>query len=74
MPLITVAAGAFLVILGFALYEWFTNDLYAVNGRDSLIYMGSFYLLALLIYLGSRVYRRSQGIDMRMVHSEIPVE
>ncbi|HEX5468927.1 MAG TPA: APC family permease [Gaiellaceae bacterium] len=74
VPLITFAACGFLVILGFALYEWFTNDLYAVNGRDSLIYMGSFYLLALVIYLGSRVYRRSQGIDMRMVHSEIPVE
>jgi basic amino acid/polyamine antiporter, APA family len=74
VPLITFAACGFLVILGFALYEWFTNDLYAVNGRDSLIYMGSFYLLALAIYLGSRVYRRSQGIDMRMVHSEIPVE
>jgi basic amino acid/polyamine antiporter, APA family len=74
LPLISVAAGAFLVILGFALYEWFTNDLYAVNDRNTLIYMGSFYVLALVIYFGSRFYRRNQGIDMRMVHSEIPVE
>jgi basic amino acid/polyamine antiporter, APA family len=74
LPLISVAAGAFLVILGFALYEWFTNDLYAVNDRNTLIYMGSFYVLALVIYFGSRLYRRNQGIDMRMVHSEIPVE
>jgi APA family basic amino acid/polyamine antiporter len=74
LPLISVAAGAFLVILGFALYEWFTNDLYAVNDRDTLIYMGSFYALAIVIYFGSRIYRRNQGIDMRMVHSEIPVE
>jgi APA family basic amino acid/polyamine antiporter len=74
LPVITVAAILFLGILGFALYEWFTNDLYAVNGRDSLLYMGSFYVLAIAIYVGSRVYRRNQGIDMKMVHSEIPVE
>jgi basic amino acid/polyamine antiporter, APA family len=74
LPLISVAAFAFLIILGFALYEWFTNDLYAVNDRNTLIYMGSFYVLALVIYFGSRFYRRNQGIDMRMVHSEIPAE
>jgi basic amino acid/polyamine antiporter, APA family len=74
LPVITVAAILFLGILGFALYEWFTNDLYAVNGRDSLLYMGSFYVLAIAIYLGSRMYRRNQGINMKMVHSEIPVE
>jgi basic amino acid/polyamine antiporter, APA family len=74
LPLITVAAAGFLVILGFALYEWFTNDIYALNGRESLIYMGCLYAVALLIYLASRFVRRSQGIDMRMVHSEIPVE
>ncbi len=74
LPVITVAAILFLVILGFALYEWFTNDLYAVNGRDSLIYMGSFYVLAIAIFVGSRIYRRSQGIDMKLVQSEIPVE
>ena len=61
-------------ILGFALYEWFSNDLYAVNGRDTLLYMGALYVLAIAIYVGSRIYRRNQGIDMRMVHSEIPVE
>jgi basic amino acid/polyamine antiporter, APA family len=74
LPLISVAAFAFLIILGFALYEWFTNDLYAVNDRNTLIYMGSFYVLAIVIYFGSRFYRRRQGIDMRMVHSEIPAE
>ena len=74
VPLITLAALGFMVILGFALYKWFTDELYALNNRDSLIYLGSLYGLALLIYLGSRFVRRSQGIDMRMVHSEIPAE
>jgi basic amino acid/polyamine antiporter, APA family len=74
VPLITVAAAGFLVILGFALYEWFTNDIYALNGRDSLVYMGILYAIALGIYLVSWFVRRSQGIDMSMVHREIPVE
>jgi basic amino acid/polyamine antiporter, APA family len=74
IPLITVAAVGFIGILALALYQWFAKDIYALNGKDTLIYLGSLYALALLIYVGSRLYRRSQGIDMRMVHSEIPVE
>jgi basic amino acid/polyamine antiporter, APA family len=74
IPLITLAAVGFMGILGLALYQWFTEDVYALNGRDTLIYLGSLYVLAIVIYFGSRFYRRRQGIDMRMVHSEIPAE
>ena len=76
-PLITVAAAAFLVILGFAIYEWSTNAVYGIdwtNFRSSFYYMFALYGLALGIYVVSRFVRRAQGIDMRMVHSEIPVE
>jgi APA family basic amino acid/polyamine antiporter len=74
VPLITVAACAFLVILGFALYEWFQNDIYGLNGSHSLIYMGSLYVLALAIYFGAWLYRRSQGTSLGMVYGEIPAE
>jgi hypothetical protein len=74
IPLITVAAAGFLVILGYALYEWFSNDIYGINDSGSLLYMGILYVIALAIYVGSRIWRRSQGIDMGMVHREIPVE
>jgi basic amino acid/polyamine antiporter, APA family len=77
LPLITAAAGGFLVILGFAVYEWLNNTIYGVDfhaHRGSIWYMLVLYGIALAIYAGSRIYRRSQGIDMRMVHSEIPVE
>jgi hypothetical protein len=36
--------------------------------------MGILYLVALAIYLGSRLLRKQQGIDMTMVHKEIPAE
>jgi basic amino acid/polyamine antiporter, APA family len=77
IPLITVAAGGFLVILGFAIYEWLTNTIYGIDfhaHRGSIWYMLVLYGIALGIYLGSRFVRRSQGIDMKMVHSEIPAE
>jgi basic amino acid/polyamine antiporter, APA family len=77
LPLITVAAGGFLIILGFAIYEWLNNTIYGIDfhlHRGSVWYMLVLYGIALGIYVASRIYRRSQGIDMRMVHSEIPVE
>jgi basic amino acid/polyamine antiporter, APA family len=76
-PLITITAVGFLVILGFAIYEWSTNAVYGIDWttfRNSFYYMFALYGLALAIYLGSRFVRRSQGIDMKMVHSEIPAE
>jgi basic amino acid/polyamine antiporter, APA family len=74
LPLITVAAIGFLALLVFCLVKWLTDDVYALNDSGSLIYMGALYVVALGIYLGSRLLRRRQGIDMAMVHKEIPAE
>jgi basic amino acid/polyamine antiporter, APA family len=77
LPIITVAAAGFLVILGFAIYEWVTNAVYGIDwttARHGFYYMFALYGIALAIYVVSRLYRRTQGIDMRLVHSEIPVE
>jgi APA family basic amino acid/polyamine antiporter len=74
LPLISVTGFITAAFLGFNLYHWFTNDLYAVNNEDSLIFMAVMYGLALLIYIVARIYRRSQGIDLKNVYREIPVE
>ena len=74
VPLITVTAVGFLALLAFCLYKWLFDDVYALNDSGSLIYMGSLYVVAFLIYAVSRLWRRRQGIDMTMVHKEIPVE
>ncbi len=39
-----------------------------------VIFMGALYLLAVGIYIGARMYRSRQGIDLGMVYKEIPVE
>jgi basic amino acid/polyamine antiporter, APA family len=74
IPLITFAAAMFALILVFSLYHWFKDDVYGVNNASSLRYMGAMYLLAIAIYVGSRLFRRSQGMDLKMVYDEIPVE
>ena len=74
VPLITVTAVGFLALLAFCLYKWLFDDVYALNDSGSLIYMGSLYVVAFLIYAVSRLWRKRQGIDMAMVHKEIPVE
>jgi APA family basic amino acid/polyamine antiporter len=74
LPLITFSAIGFGIILVFSLYHWFKDDVYGVNKPASLKYMAAMYLLAILIYVGSRLFRRSQGMDLKMVYDEIPVE
>ena len=60
--------------LAFCGYKWFTDDSYGINHANSLKYMAVLYLIAIAIYVISRVVRRREGIDLAMINSEIPVE
>jgi amino acid transporter len=74
VPIVPVSGVITIGLLGFCLYEWFSNDLYFVNNRGSLVYMGSMYVLAIVVYIAARLIRRRQGIDLGLVNKEIPVE
>jgi amino acid transporter len=74
LPLITFAALAFIAFLVFCLYKWLFDDVYGINKTSSLWFMAGLYALAVVIYVGSRIYRRSQGMDLSMVYGEIPAE
>lgn len=78
VPLITIAGIIFGGFLVFLLYEWIVdpNGLYGIGYRNtsSMVYMGAMYVLALVIYLGFRFYRKRQGIDVDKIYQEIPVE
>jgi amino acid transporter len=74
IPLITISGTITALFLGFNLYEWFTNSNYAINNKESLWFMGSMYILAIVIYVIARVVRQRQGIDLKNVYREIPVE
>ena len=70
--------GSFLssaVVVDGVLYIGSTDgNLYAINVPKSLYFMGGMYLLALVIYVIAKIYRRSQGIDLKAIYTEIPVE
>ena len=72
IPLITVSATAFAIFAVFCLFQWMTNDIYGLNNTSSFIYLSTLYVLALGIYVGFRLLRRAQGIDLNMVYTEIP--
>jgi basic amino acid/polyamine antiporter, APA family len=74
IPLITAAAVMFIAFLGFCIYKWLEDGVYGSNNRNSLIYMGCLYAVAFIIYGTSRIVRKRQGMDMKTVYKEIPVE
>jgi amino acid transporter len=78
IPLITVAGVIFGGFLCFLLYQWIfdPNELYGIGLKNtsSMIYMAAMYVLALVIYLGFKFYRRREGIDINKIYDEIPVE
>lgn len=74
IPLISLAGVIFLTFLGFVFYKWMTDDVYGVNSAKSALYMGAMYLVAILLYVGFKNYRKKQGIDMDVVYESIPVE
>ena len=74
LPLITVTGVIFGGFLAFLFYMWATDSVYGVNEPTSYIYMAILYLISIAIYLGSRWYRRKQGINLDEIHKSIPVE
>ena len=74
VPIVPVAGVVTIGLIGFSLYEWLSNDLYAVNKPSSLIYMACMYGLAILIYVVARIVRNRQGVDLSLINKEIPVE
>jgi basic amino acid/polyamine antiporter, APA family len=74
IPLITISGVLTALFLAYNLWKWLDDELYAVNNRSSLVFLGSMYLLALVIYVVAKVVRKRQGIDLNAIHQEIPVE
>ena len=74
VPIVPVAGVVTIALLVFCLIEWLSNDLYFVNNASSLVYMGANYVLAIIIFVGARIIRNRQGIDLSLINKEIPVE
>ena len=74
VPVVPVAGVVTIALLVYNLYEWLSRGAYGVNHGGSLIYMGAMYVLAIGIFVGARIVRNRQGIDLSLINKEIPVE
>lgn len=64
------------IILAWTVILWLKDPLYGigVGNADSIKFLGVVYGAAALLYVVARLYRRSQGVDLDAIHSEIPAE
>ncbi len=76
LPLISLAGGITTIFLGWVLYLWITDPLYAIGigNPNSIIFLGVLYGAAAVLYVAARLYRRTQGVDLEKIHAEIPSE
>src|SRR2546423_1419229 len=79
VPTITIVAVITAAFLVFMLYEWSFNssNLYGTSFQstlNSVYYFLATYVVAIAIYVAARIVRSRQGIDLRRIHHEIPVE
>src|SRR2546421_576674 len=74
--IVRVITGLFLLYM---LHQWSFNpdNLYGTSLQktpNSVIYFVATYVVAVVVYVIARVVRNRQGIDLRRIHHEIPVE
>jgi amino acid transporter len=76
LPLISIAGALSTLFLGWVLYTWLSNPLYAlgVTNPNSIIFLGVLYGAAAVLYVVARFWRRAQGIDLDAIHAQIPAE
>jgi amino acid transporter len=77
MKLIISGAGLITsIILAWTITLWLKDPLYGigVGNTNSIIFLGVVYGAAALLYIVARLVRRTQGVDLDAIHSEIPAE
>jgi APA family basic amino acid/polyamine antiporter len=79
VPMISVVGVITALFLIYMLYQWSFNpdNLYGTSLQstpNSVKYFVATYVVAIVIYVIARVMRSRQGIDLRRIHHEIPVE
>lgn len=75
IPVMSLAAGVFLLFVVFVDYQALFADELALNGRDGLLFVFGCYALSAVIYLTSKLYRRRKDdLDLSLVYRDLPTE
>lgn len=75
VPLMSVAAVIFLAFVLFVDVQALRANELGLNGTKGLLYVGGTYLVAAVIYVVSKVYRKKKdNLDLGVVYQELPAE
>ena len=75
IPVIAVAAVIFLAFVVFVDVQALRADELGLNGTDGLLFVGGTYVVAAVIYIASKIYRkRKENLDLSVVYQELPAE
>jgi basic amino acid/polyamine antiporter, APA family len=75
VPVMAVCAVVFLAFAIFIDVQCLREEALGINGTEGLIFVGGSYVVAAVIYIGSKLYRKyKQGVDLDVVYQELPIE
>ncbi len=75
IPLMSVAAVIFLVFVVFVDVQALRADELGLNGTKGLAFVGGTYLVAAVVYVVSKIYRkRKDNLDLSVAYQELPAE
>lgn len=75
VPVITLCAVVFLAFVAFVDVQAFRANELGLNGTTGLVFIGGTYVLAALVYVISKTYRkRKDDLDLSIVYQELPAE
>jgi hypothetical protein len=75
VPTLSIAGLIWIIFTIIALYIFATEPrVFFVSGWIAWAFLIGMYALALLFYLGYKLYRGRQGINVNLLYKEIPVE
>jgi len=70
-----ITAAIFFAFVVFVDYQILFNDALGLNSTDALLTVGALYVVAIGVYLGSKIYRkRKDNLDLTMAYKELPAE
>jgi APA family basic amino acid/polyamine antiporter len=74
VPLITIAGTVGAGLIGALIWVALSFDELALTSRDSRLVIGGAFVTGLLIFIGWRLFRRTQGVDMSLAYRAVPPE
>src|SRR5450759_2566007 len=78
VPVLAIVAAIYSLFMAFNLWLWFYDkaNVYGVGykNKNSMIFMGIFYVAAIVIWIVAWAVRKRQGMALEAVAKEIPVE